>query len=74
MPIHVRLSDQIIDRIDELLESYEFRGRSHFIATAIRRYVEELEEELSEESQNPDAEADDGGSGKDEYDDDDEEA
>jgi len=47
--VMVAFSDETVEHIDEILEHYDFRSRSHFIDAAVRGYLDELEEELEED-------------------------
>jgi len=47
--VMVAFSDDTRERIEKILEYYEFRSRAHFIDAAVERYLDELEEEIDQE-------------------------
>jgi len=47
----VAFTEEIAERMDNVFEHFEFRTRAHFIDTAVRRYLEECEEEIDQEEE-----------------------
>ena len=48
--VMVAFSDETVEHIDEILDEFEYRSRSHFIDAAVRAYLDQHEEELNQES------------------------
>src|SRR5712664_1340653 len=44
-PVYVRLDRKTRNRIEDILEEYQFRDRSHFVLASVRAYLDQLEEE-----------------------------
>jgi Arc/MetJ-type ribon-helix-helix transcriptional regulator len=42
--VNVRIPQALIDKLDHWVENDHFKSRSDFIVTAVRRYLEDLDE------------------------------